>query len=179
MKVQAKSFTACSLLAFYSVSLAMGMAIGQTASTPPTDAPAILNRDQASAVLPPSVFFRGQSATIQARNSAGIRLQGGKLVLVALVDTSGYSSAIQQTYQAYLITEVQLTISGQTLSPGAYGFGFVAGKMVVMDIGGNEILHAATTRDTAIARPTPLQIVSINGSNRLYLGRDFVVLATR
>jgi hypothetical protein len=155
----------------------MGMALGQTAATPPSNAPAILNRDQASGILPPSVFFRGQSAPIQARNSAGVRLPGGKLVLAALVDSSGYSSAIQQTYQAYLITEVPLAISGQTLSPGAYGFGFVAGKMVVMDIGGNEILHAATTRDTSISRPTPLQIISADGSSRLYLGREYVSLA--
>jgi hypothetical protein len=177
MKIQAMTLRACSFLAFYSVCIAFGAAFGQTPVSKPADTPAVLNRDQASTFLPPSVFFRGQSATIQARNSAGVRLEGGKLVLAAMVDTSGYSSAIQQTYQAYLITEVQLSISGQTLSPGAYGFGFVSGTMVVMDLGGNEILRTATTRDTAIARPTPLQILSSNGSVRLYLGRDYVALA--
>ena len=177
MRIQVKALGVCSLLAFYSVSLAMGMISGQTAANQAAGAPAILNRDQASAILPPSVFFRGQSATIQARNSAGIRLEGGKLVLFALVDSSGYSSALQQTYQAYLITEVQLQLSGHTLPPGAYGFGFVAGKIVVMDIGGNEILQATTTRDTTITRPTPLQILPFNGTDRLYLGQDYVTLA--
>jgi hypothetical protein len=142
--------------------------------------PGILNRDQAAAILPSSVFFRGQSATIQGRNSAGIKFPGDKLVLVTLVDASGYSSAVQQTYQAYLITEVPLTVGDQTLRPGAYGFGFVENnRMVVMDIGGNELFHTATTRDSAILHPTPLQMVADPATPhryRLYLGRSYVTL---
>ncbi len=140
----------------------------------------VLNRDQAAAILPPSVFFRGQSASIQGRNSAGLKLADGKLVLVAIVDTSGYSSALQQTYQAYMLTEVPLLIGDQRLAPGAYGFGFVAGnKATVMDIGGNEVLHATTARDESLPRPTPLQILptSAPGPWRLYLGRNYVTLA--
>ncbi len=138
----------------------------------------ILNRDQAAAILPSSVFFRGQSATIQARNSAGLRLPDGKLVLATMVDTSGYSSALQQTYQAYLITEVPLTIGSHTLAPGAYGFGFIANsQMTVMDLGGNELFHAPTTRDEALARPNPLQIIADGPVYRLYLGRSYIALA--
>jgi hypothetical protein len=139
----------------------------------------VLTREQASQILPPSVFFRGQSASIQGRNSAGLRLANGKLILVAIVDTSGYSSALQQTYQAYLITEVPLLIGGQHLSAGAYGFGFIANnKMTVMDIGGNEVLHIDTVRDESLSRPNPLQILpNINThAYRLYLGRTFVTL---
>jgi hypothetical protein len=138
----------------------------------------VLNREEASAILPGSVFFRGQTASIQTRNSAGVRLSSGKLVLAAMVDTSGYSSSLQQTYQAYLLTEVRLDIGGQTLPPGAYGFGFIAGnKMVMMDIGGNEILHATTTRDEALARPNPLQMVADGQARaRLYLGRTYILV---
>jgi hypothetical protein len=141
--------------------------------------PGILNRAQASAILPPSVFFRGQSATIQGRNSAGIRVPGGKLVLTTLVDTSGYSTAVQQTYQAYLLTEVPLSINGKTLPPGAYGFGFIAsGDLVVMDIGGNDILHVPFKKDDALARPHPRPILPGDAPNtyKLYLGRNFVTL---
>jgi hypothetical protein len=154
--------------------------IPNIASAQAAEATVVLNRDQASAILPPSVFFSGRSASIQGRNSAGLRMPDGKLVLVAIVDTSGYSSALQQTYQAYLLTEVPLTISGQKLAPGAYGFGFVAdNKMVVMDVGGNEILHAATTHDESLARPNPLQILpdGATGTFRLYLGRSYVTLS--
>ncbi len=141
-------------------------------------APTVLNREQATAILPATVFFRGQSASVQGRNSAGIRLPDGKLVLFAMVDTSGYSSAVQQTYQAYLLTEVPLQIGDQKLAPGAYGFGFIAGdRMEVMDIGGNELLRTGTMRDAALPRPTPLQLLpdtAAPGHYRLYLGRSYV-----
>lgn len=146
----------------------------QSASTP-----SILGREQASAILPQSVFFHGQSASIQGRNSAGIR-SGNKLVLATLVDTSGYSSAVQETYQAYLLAEVPLTLGSKHLAPGAYGFGFVNGsEMVVMDIGGDEILRVAIARDQALARPTPLQVLKNTAGDgfRLYLGRLYVVFA--
>lgn len=171
--------TASLLLAFNALAMSTGTIHGQSGNAEAVSAPVILNRDQAATILPQSVFFHGQSASIQGRNSAGLSLHDGKLVLVALVDTSGYSSALQQTYQAYLLTEVSLTIAGQHLPPGAYGFGFIAGsKMVLMDIGANEILHAPTTRDESLARPTPLQILPDNsGAFRLYLGRSYVSFA--
>lgn len=143
--------------------------------------PGILNRDQAATVLPTSVFFRGQTATIQQRNSGGVKFPDGKLILFAVVDTSGYSSAIQQTYQAYLITEVPITLADQKLQPGAYGFGFVEdNRMVVMDLGANKILQVSITRDAALTRPNPLQVLpdSTPGRFRLYLGRTYVVFGS-
>jgi hypothetical protein len=145
-----------------------------------SQAPGLLNRTETAAILPEKVFYRGQSATVQGRNSAGIRVDGGKLALFAIVDTSGYSSAVQQTYQAYLLTEVSLKINDKTLQPGAYGFGFIAGdKMVVMDIGANELLRTSSMHDAALARPTPLQLTgdtAAPGHYRLYLGRNYVVV---
>jgi hypothetical protein len=141
--------------------------------------PEVLTREQAAGIVPTTVFFRGQTATTQGRNSSGIKLPDGRLILFALVDTAGYSSAIQQTYQAYLLTEVRLTIGNQTLPPGAYGFGFVEdNRMVVMDIGGNEILHTTTKRDSTLERPNPLQIRADPTTHdfRLYLGRSYVTL---
>ena len=153
-------------------------------STPAAHAalkPGALDREQAAAIMPTSVYYKGQSAPVQGRNSAGIRFPGGSLVLMGLVDTSGYSSAIQQSYQGYLLNEVQLKIGDKTLAPGAYGFGFVAGnRVVVMDIAGNEILHATTTRDEKMARPNPLQIIpdaAAPGHYRLYLGRSYAILS--
>ncbi len=102
----------------------------------------IMNAAEAAKVLPATVFFRGQSASVQARNSGGVKLPDGMLVLCALVDTSGYSTAVQQKYQAYFITEVTLEINGQTLKPGAYGVGFIEGtKFIVMDVGAHDSLY--------------------------------------
>lgn len=129
--------------------------------------------------MPATVFFRGQTTTIQARNSAGIKLADGRMVLAAMVDSSGYSSAMQQVYQAYLITEAPLDFGGHKLAAGAYGFGFVEGNQaVVMDIGGKELFRAETRRDEAMARPAPLQIEAgaTGDAYRLCLGRSCVAL---
>src|ERR1700760_897177 len=88
-------------------------------------APVIMNAAEAAKLLPDAVFFRGQSATVQKRNSAGIHFANDMFMLVSLVDNSGYSSGVQEKYQAYFITEVPLDFSGQTLKPGAYGVGIV------------------------------------------------------
>lgn len=148
---------------------------GQAAANSAPAAPGILTREQAAAIFPTSVFFHGQSASIQSRNSSGVRFPNGRVMLAALVDTSGYSSSVAETYQAYLITEVSLNFGDQVVKPGAYGFGFVTGdRMTMMDIGGAEVLHASTLRDEKLVRPTPLQILPEDAKFRLYLGRNYV-----
>ena len=139
----------------------------------------LLAAGEASKYVPATVFFRGQVASVQARNSGGIKLPNGMFVLSALVDTSGYSTAVQQKYQAYLITEVTLDIGGQTLKPGAYGVGFVDhDKFVVMDLGAHDLFSAASQRDPELKRPTPLQILTdaTAGRYRLYINRNYVML---
>jgi hypothetical protein len=146
----------------------------ESATTSPT---AILNATEAQKIFPTSVFFKGQTAPVQARNSGGLRLADQRLVLIALVDNSGYSSQDQGRYQAYLLTEAWLEIDGHRLAPGAYGCGFAGGDIfVVMDISGNELFLAHSKRDTDMRRPTPLQIQAADESGlyRLYSGRNFV-----
>jgi len=138
--------------------------------------PAILHATEAAKIMPDSVFFRGKSATTQARNAAGIRFSDGTYLLSALVDTSGYSTAVQEKYQAYLLTEVPLRIGVHTLAPGAYGVGFTGNEFHVMDIGNHELFHASATRETQMQRPIPLQVLqeTSGGSYRLCFGRECV-----
>ena len=133
--------------------------------------------DVGGKLFPEKVYFRGQSASVQARNSGGVRYADDFTVLAALVDNSGYSSGIKEKYQGYLISEVTLEIGGKTLGPGAFGFGFIEGdKFVVMDLGANDVFQTGSTKDTEIKRPVPLQILpgSAAGNFRLYKGRDYV-----
>jgi hypothetical protein len=128
-------------------------------------------------LFPTTVFFSGQTATSQMDNAGGVHFADGQLVLAALVDNSGYSSQVRVKYQAYLITEVPIEIGGQTLNPGAYGFGFLDdNKFVVMDIGAHDVLKATSTRDADIHRPMPLQFVATPDASvfRLYHGRDYI-----
>ncbi len=144
------------------------------------DSPSILKAPDMANLMPATVFFRGQVASVQARNSGGVKLADGMLVLSALVDTSGYSTAVQQKYQGYFITEVALDINGQTLKPGAYGVGFVEGnKFLVMDLGAHDLFTTSGVHDTELKRPTPLQVLADTAPNRyrLYINRNYVVFS--
>ncbi len=152
-----------------------------TTSIAQTDAaaPTILPPDQINRLLPPSVFFHGQTAPLQLRNAAAARFPDGVILFASLVDSSGYSTGVRERYQFYLVTEAPLTVGQKTLAPGAYGAGFLEdGTFVIMDMGGHDALLSRTERDDNMRRPRPLQFVT--GSNagelRLYLGRNFVSL---
>src|SRR5262249_55202194 len=127
---------------------------------------------------PATVFFQGKSAPVQGRNSGGIRFEDNSLMLVSLIDTAGYSSQVQEKYQAYLITESTIEIEGHRLAPGAYGCGFLSdGNFIVMDIGGHDLFTAEATHDGDLHRPTPLQVMASPnepGKYRFYEGRNFV-----
>jgi hypothetical protein len=127
-------------------------------------------------VFPATVFYHGQSAPAQLRNSGGVKFADGHYVLASLVDTSGYSTGVAAKYQGYLITEVTLKIEGKQLPAGAYGFGFLEGdRLVVTDLGGNDVLTAHTTKDTVMTRPRPLEVTDDSaGGFRLYAGRNYV-----
>src|ERR1700712_2218151 len=126
------------------------VASGQTSTAASTAAaaPILLPPDQVEKLLPPSVYFKGQSAPLQLRNAAAARFADGPVLFASLVDTSGYSSSVRERYQFYLVTETPLTIAEHTLPPGAYGAGFLEdGSFVVMDIGGHDVLLSRTQRD--------------------------------
>lgn len=159
--------------------MAIALSAAAWAQSPSTGA--VLHAAEAGKLLPDAVFFRGQSAPVQARNSGGIKFGDGMLVLAALVDTSGYSSAVQQKYQTYLITETAIQINGHLLPPGAYGVGFVAGHFGVMDIGNHDLFSVDSTHDADLKRPMPLQVIADSAAPeqfRLYQGRDFVVISS-
>lgn len=163
MNVQRTLFPrlACTLAAFLALPLA---------------AQTILPAPEAGKLVPNTVFFAGRSATTQLRNSAGVRFADGSLTLAVLVDTSGYSTSVQQKYQGYLLTEAPLVIGGHSIVPGAYAIGFPGNRFVLMDIGNHQLLEAAATRDATMVHPRPLQIFTgaSTGTERLCFGRSCV-----
>lgn len=141
-------------------------------------APMLLTPAQVEHLMPATVYYRGQSAPIQLRNSAGARFAPDGYLLVAMVDTSGYASSVQEIYQMYLITERALMIDGKRLGPGAYGAGVVNGKFIVTDVGGHTLLQADTSLDQSMPRPRPLQLLSgPAGGLKLYLGRSWISIS--
>lgn len=149
-------------------------------SAPSPKAAAILHPADLAKIVPGSVFFRGQTATTQLRNSGGVRFADGAFMFAVLVDNSGYSTGIQQKYQAYFITEVPLNIEGHRLVPGAYGAGIVktgaSPEFVIQDLGAHDILQAPAKHDAVLHRPVPLEVTAGRraGTYRLYFGRNYV-----
>ena len=139
--------------------------------------PGLLTPDEVKKALPESVFFRGEKAPVQLRNAAGARFADGKLLLITLVDNSGYSTAIQEKYQGYLINEVKLTIGDRDLPPGAYGCGVVNGKFLVMDVAANEVFSVDAPPDAQLKRPRPLMLSADGDGYQLHLGRNMVRIA--
>jgi hypothetical protein len=126
-------------------------------------------------LLPASVFYCGQSATTQLRNSGGVKFADGRYVLATLVDTSGYSSAVAGKFQAYFIVEVPIKVGGKSLAAGVYGVGFVGDTLVVTDVGAHDVLTVATHEDAGLKRLMPLQVLADPaGGFRLYAGRKYV-----
>jgi hypothetical protein len=150
--------------------LLIGVAIAQNA------AQHLLSVDELKKAVPTEFFFRGQKAPTQMRNAAGFQTASGMMTLATLVDASGYSTAIQQTYQGLLITESKINIGGSELVPGQYGFGFTADKFVVMNVANDDVLSVAFETDSSLKRPVPLKMVEDGAGYKLYAGRKWVTV---
>jgi hypothetical protein len=135
----------------------------------------VLSSDELKKAVPTEYFFRGQKAPVQLRNAVGFQLADGKMTLAALVDASGYSTAIQQKYQGLLIAETKLSIGGSDLAPGQYGFGFTAdGKFVVMDVANSDVLSTTSQTDATLQHAVPLKLVEDGAGYKLYAGKKWV-----
>ena len=138
----------------------------------------VLKPAEIQKLLPASVYYRGQSATTQLRNSGGVKLADGFYVLATLVDTSGYSTGLAAKYQAYFIAEVPITVGGKSLPAGIYGAGFVGDKFVLTDVGAHDVLTVAAGDDAAQKHPVPLQVATDpSGGFRLYVQRKYVTFS--
>ena len=162
-------------IAFLALLLGMALPVALTAQT----GDKILKPADTQKLMPASVWYDGQSAPTQLRNSGGVKFADGKFMLATLVDNSGYSTGIAAKYQAYLVVEEPVKIGVQSLATGVYGAGFITGdKFVVTDVGGNDVLTVSSTNDAALKRPVPLQVVADPaGGYRLYAGKNYVTFS--
>lgn len=146
----------------------------------PPDAPQALSEQELDKLLPASIFLDGENAPVQRRNAVGARLQDGKLLLVTLIDTSGYSSEYQETYVGVVLAQGYVVFGDISLPPGAYGLGkreAMEGPgedLVFYDLGGNLVAEVAAEEDEALRPVTPIQLKVEEGEALLYLGRYFV-----
>lgn len=138
--------------------------------------PGVLSATDVRSISPTTYYYAGHAATVQMRNTVGIRTQDGKNILAGMVDTSGYSTGIQQKYQGYFITEAKIHIEGTEVAPGEYGFGFINDKFILTNVAAEDFLNVAAKMDDELKRPVPLKVTEENGGYRLYAGKKYVVL---
>jgi hypothetical protein len=137
----------------------------------------LMTSEELNKAVPTEYFYRGQKAPVQVRNSGGFQLADGKMTLAALVDASGYSTAIQQKYQGLLITESKLTVGGTELPPGQYGFGFTAeGKFVVMNVANDDVLSVPSVAFPTMQHAVPLKMEVDGSGYKLFAGKKWVAI---
>jgi hypothetical protein len=173
-----KASLVLSVLALVSLPLSTSHAARADAQTAAAKESVLKAADITPKLFPETVFYRGRVATVQMRNTGGVHFADDLYLLAGLVDVSGYSSSVKEKYQGYFLTEVPLDINGQSLKPGAYGIGFVQGsKLIVTDLGSNNLLEVTGQKDAELKTPMPLQVLAADGGGyRLYVGRDYVTL---
>jgi hypothetical protein len=166
--------------AFAYVLMISGLLLASSRAAPPQDNFRQLTGKEFESALPKDFYLEGNAIPTEKRNAALLKGPSGARLLFALLDTSGYSSQIQQKYIGMMINEGATSICGNAVAVGSYGFGLVkpqpggAGGAAfnLYNQAGEKVAGCAATPDTAIRQPKPLQVVvSKNGPARLYLGR--------
>ena len=98
----------------------------------------LLDGSALTRVMPTSFYFEGLSGPTQMRNATAVRFGEKRHVIVALVDTAGYSSEVRAKYEGFVITDSKVSVGDKEVGAGAYGFGVTKdSKFNLFDVGGN------------------------------------------
>lgn len=117
------------------------------------------------------------------RNSVVIETSSGVRVLLALVIPSGWASQLPHKYSGILISEGALSLCGNPLTAGSYGFGLhhpaapsdTDAEFVLYSQAGEKIWECLSKKDLDLKGPQPIQAITDTAhSARLYLGRYWV-----
>ncbi len=130
--------------------------------------------------VPNDFYLEGNRIPVEKRNAAVLKNAKGARLVVALIDTTGYSSQIQQKYIGMLITETPLSVCGIAVGVGSYGFGLerpaatssADAPFKVYNQAGEKLGECAAKKDESLKQAKPLTtITSQGGPAKVYLGR--------
>jgi hypothetical protein len=145
----------------------------------------LVTGDEFKKALPKDFYLEGNAIPTQERNAALMKTPAGARALVALIDTTGYSSQIQQKYEGMLITEGGLSLCGTMVRVGSYGFGLARptppsdadAKFFLYNQAGRKVAECVAKKDNKLEQPVPLKVVVGEGAAaRLYLTRYWLEL---
>lgn len=130
--------------------------------------------------FPKDFYLEGNAIPTEKRNGALLKTPAGARLLLALIDTTGYSSQIKQKYIGMVINEGQVSICGASVGVGSYGFGLDRpaptskddAKFHLYNQAGAEVASCAAPLDAAMKMAKPLQVsVGKGGPATLELGK--------
>jgi hypothetical protein len=130
--------------------------------------------------MPKDFYLEGNAIPTEKRNAALLKTPAGARVLLALIDTAGYSSQIKQKYIGMVITEGKISICGKSVEVGSYGFGLDKpaatskddAKFHLYNQAGSEMASCSAPVDSDLKIAKPLQVnASKGGPSILDLGR--------
>jgi hypothetical protein len=75
--------------------------------------------------VPKDFYLEGNAIPTQKRNAVLVHLPSGARAVFALIDTTGYSANIIAKYVGMIITEGDVSVCGQKVTVGSYGFGWI------------------------------------------------------
>ena len=136
-------------------------------------------------IVPKDFVLEENSIPTEKRNSALVLTPSGSRLVVGLLDTSGYSSQVQEKYLGMLIAEGDVVVCGRKTGVGSFGFGLAkaqssTGKkalnFMLYNQAGKKVAECPASWDAKMKGPLPLQVVVSGGTARLYVGRTWVEL---
>ncbi|MGA2988175.1 MAG: hypothetical protein ABSG32_30725 [Terriglobia bacterium] len=136
--------------------------------------------DAFTRAVPGDFYLEGNRIPVDKRNAALLKNAKGARVVVALILTAGYSSQIKQKYIGMLITETNISVCGNAVGVGSYGFGLerpaatsnADAPFRIYNQAGEKVGECAAKKDNSVKQPKPLTVTTgISGPTKLYLGR--------
>ena len=130
--------------------------------------------------VPGDFYLEGNRIPVEKRNAVLLKNAKGSRLGVGLIDTSGYSSQIKQKYTGMLITETKISVCGNSLGVGSYGFGLdrpaatsnADASFKIYNQAGEKLGACAAKKDDSVEQPKPLSVTADKaGPAKLYLGK--------
>jgi hypothetical protein len=140
----------------------------------------VVTGDAFTRAVPADFYLEGNRIPVEKSNAALVKSPKGARLVVALIDTTGYSSRIQQKYIGMIITESTTSVCGNALGVGSYGFGLerpapssnADAPFKIYNQAGEKVGECAAKKDDSIAQPRPLAVVpDKTGSAKILLGK--------
>ena len=140
----------------------------------------VVTGDAFTRAVPADFYLEGNRIPVEKRNAALLKNANGARVVLGLIDTTGYSSQIKQKYTGMLITETQLSVCGNALGVGSYGFGLdrpaatsnADAPFKIYNQAGEKVGECAAKKDDSVKQPKPLTVTTAkDGPTKLYFGK--------